>query len=91
MLVIASLPREGRVMRQVRRAFVAAGMKPLRSVDVLPWAFPHLDRFKDWHRWSCRRALLRYATPIGRSRGRGSPVIWSPLLPKQNAWSKNGR
>jgi hypothetical protein len=29
MAIIASLPREGRVMRQVRRCFVAAGGKPL--------------------------------------------------------------
>jgi hypothetical protein len=78
MLAIASGPREGRVMRQVRRAFVANGGKPLRSTDFLAWAYPQLERFKDWHRWSCRRALLHYAVPIGRSRGRGSPVIWAP-------------
>src|SRR5262245_24827918 len=75
---IASMPREGRVMRQVRRAFVAAG-KPLCIGDVLPWIYPQLDRFKHWHRWSARRALLRYAVPIGHSEtGRGLPVIWAP-------------
>ena len=78
---IASNPREGRVMRQVRRAFVAAQNKPLCIGDVLPWIYPHLDRFKHWHRWSARRALLRYAVPIGRStKGRGLPVIWAPKV-----------
>ena len=77
---VASMPREGRVMRQVRRAFTAAGgNKPLCIGDVLPWIYPQLDRFKHWHRWSARRALLRYAVPIGRSsKGRGLPVIWAP-------------
>jgi hypothetical protein len=45
----------------------------------MPWIYPQLDRFKHWHRWSARRALMRYAVPIGRSEtGRGLPVIWAP-------------
>jgi hypothetical protein len=76
---IASLPREGRVMRQVRRRFIAAGGKALSTSQILKWVYPDLDRFKHWHRWSARRALLRYAVPIGRSStGRGLPVIWMP-------------
>jgi hypothetical protein len=65
-------------MQQFRRCFVANGGKPLRSTDFLRWAFPRLTSFKAWHRWSCRRALLVYAIPIGRSRGRGTAVIWAP-------------
>jgi hypothetical protein len=80
MLVIASQPREGRVMRQVRRCFIAAGMRPRVMGDFLAWAYPELTRFKHWHRWSCRRALLRYAMPIGRGEGQGRPVIWAPRL-----------
>ena len=76
---VASLPREGRVMRQVRRCFIAAGGKPLSTSQIMPWIYPRLDRFKHWHRWSARRALLRYAVPIGRSEtGRGLPIIWVP-------------
>jgi transposase len=67
--------RPGRVMRQVRRCFVAAGAKPLCVGDLLPWIYPRLDRFKHWHRWSARRALLRYAVPLGRSDKRGRPVM----------------
>jgi hypothetical protein len=70
------MPREGRVMRQVRRAFIAAGGEPLCIGDVLPWVYPRVDRFEHWRRWSVRRALLRYAVPIGRSGGSGRPVVW---------------
>ena len=65
-------------MRQVRRRLIAAAGLPLCTGEFLAWAYPHVERFKHWHRHNCRRALLRYATPIGRSRGRGSPVIWAP-------------
>ena len=77
-LVIASRPREGRIQRQIRRAFIARA-RPLTMSELLPWAYPKLDHFKHWHRWSVRRALLRYAVPIGRStKGRGLPGIWRP-------------
>jgi hypothetical protein len=56
---IASLQREGRVMRQVRRCFIAGGGKPRSMSELVAWAFPELKRFKHWHRWSVRRALLR--------------------------------
>jgi hypothetical protein len=78
MTVIASLPREGRVMRQVRRCFVARGAKPLCVGDLLPWVYPRLTLAQHWHRWSIRRALLRYAVPIGRRDTQGRPVIWRP-------------
>jgi hypothetical protein len=54
-----------RVMRQVRRCFIAAGGEPRSTSQILKWVYPDLDRFKHWHRWSARRALLRYAVPIG--------------------------
>jgi hypothetical protein len=73
---IASASREGRVMRQVHRAFIATS-RPMTMTELLPWAYPQLQRHDCWHRWSVRRALLRYAEPIGRStRGRGLPGIW---------------
>jgi hypothetical protein len=74
---IASNPREGRVLRQVRRCFVAGDGKPRTMSEFLRWAYPELDHFKCWHRWSVRRALLKVAKPIGRSSvGRGAPGIW---------------
>jgi hypothetical protein len=75
---IASQPREGRVMRQVRRAFVANDRRPLSMSEIWPWVFPGIKQAKHWQRWSVRRALLKIAKPIGRSPcGRGRPAIWS--------------
>jgi hypothetical protein len=77
MMAIASGPREGRVMRQVRRAFIANGGKPRCMSELVAWAYPGLKHFECWHRWSVRRALLKIAKPIGRSSvGRGAPGIW---------------
>jgi hypothetical protein len=72
---IAAVEREGRIQKQIRRRFVAAGGKPLRSPDFLPWAYPKLSKYQGWHRWSVRRALLKYAIPIGRS---GHATLWAP-------------
>jgi hypothetical protein len=91
MLVIASLPREGRVQRQIRRRLIAANGRPLCSTDFLSWAYPHLERFKRWHRQSCRRALLRYAVPIGRAGGRGTPVIWAPRDMSRDMTGNDGK
>lgn len=75
---IASHPREGRVARQVRRAFVANSGRPLLMSEIWPWAYPRIKQAKHWHRWSVRRALLKIAKPIGRSSvGRGAPGIWA--------------
>jgi hypothetical protein len=78
--VIASENRIGRIRRQVLRAFIANNGQPITVRDVLVRAYPKLRRFNDWHRWSCRRALLRHANVIGRNRfGRGRPNLWVPI------------
>ena len=77
MAAIASLPREGRVQRAVRRCFIASDGAPRCAADLLRWAYPELEHYKRWHRWSVRRAVLRYAVPIGRANTRGRPIIWS--------------
>jgi hypothetical protein len=74
---VASNPREGRIQRQVRRCFIAGDGKPRTMSELVRWAYPELNHFEYWHRWSVRRALLKLAKPIGRSRvGRGAPGIW---------------
>ncbi len=79
MAALASMPREGRVQRIVRRTFIANDYRPLRIGDLLPRCYPKLRKYPCWCRWSVRRALLRYALPLGRSStGRGLPVIWAP-------------
>jgi len=66
MIVIASNPREGRVLRQVRRCFIAYNFRPLTMSEIWRWVYPDLERAKHWHRWSVRRALLKLAKPMGR-------------------------
>jgi len=73
-----SLPRVGRVERQLKRAFIAHNYQPLTMSQLWPWAYPGLKRAKHWHRWSVRCALLKIAKPVGRSAtGRGRPGIWA--------------
>jgi hypothetical protein len=77
-LVDPSLPRCGRVERQVKRAFAANDFRPLSMSEIWPWVYPGIERAKHWHRWSVRCALLKIAKPIGRSpTGRGRPGIWA--------------
>src|SRR5215472_13832835 len=53
----AALPRQGAIIRQTRRCFIArdgvATMRELRS-----WAYPSQPR-QHWHYWSIARALRR--------------------------------
>ena len=78
--VIASESRLGRIRRAVRRAFIVSGGKPILARDVLERAFPRVKNPTDWQRWSVRRALLKEAVVIARSRfGRGRPALWAKL------------
>jgi len=78
MLVIAALPREGRVQRQTRRAFVAHSGQPLTMSELRQWCFAGQDR-QHWHYWSIMRALRRLgATSLGRA---GRVGIWAINCP----------
>jgi hypothetical protein len=68
MIVIASLPREGRIQRACRRALIAAA-GPLRTRDLLKWAYPGVEH-EFWHYKSIYRAARRYAVNIDR--------VWVP-------------
>ena len=73
--VIAALPREGRVQRQARRAFIAHGGRPLTMTELRQWCFAG-KQCQHWHYWSITRALHRLnAISIGRA---GRAGIWSP-------------
>src|SRR6478672_2975130 len=73
----ASEPRVGRIKKRVLRAFIANNWQPLTTGELLPWCYPRLKRFQDWHRWSVRRALLQVAQKVGRSdHGLGLPFLW---------------
>ena len=63
---VASNPREGRVMRAIRRALIASGGRPLKTRDLLRFAYPQLKQFQFWNYWSIYRAAPRYAVKDGR-------------------------
>jgi hypothetical protein len=76
-IVIAVQKRLGRVKRAARRAFIVSNGEPITSRDVLERAYPRLNRFDGWHRWSAHRALSEFASIVGRNRfGRGRPNLW---------------
>jgi hypothetical protein len=78
-------------MRQIRRAFIAKG-RPMTMSELVRWVYPELSKFKHWHRWNCRRALLRCAIPLGRSsKGIGCPGIWAPRRDMTQHGSINAR
>jgi hypothetical protein len=67
MRVIASLPREGRVERQARRAFVSNGARPLSMSELREWCYCGRKR-QHWFYINIKRALRRLgARRIGRS------------------------
>jgi len=57
----------GCVMRQIRRAMIAADGRPVFTRDLLRWAYPQLERFQCWHYWSVYRAVKRYGIRVGRA------------------------
>ena len=63
MAVIAALPREGRVMRNIRRSFVALA-RPLSTGELCERCFGPIR--KHWHFKSIYRAAPRYAVKSGR-------------------------
>jgi hypothetical protein len=67
--------RVGRVQRQVRRALVAAGGRPVLTLDLLRAAFPDVDHYEVRHYQSVWRAAPRWASK--RRCGKG------------NAWTAN--
>jgi hypothetical protein len=68
--------REGRIMRQVRRAFIARG-RPLTTGELLDWCYGRPR--KHWHYAGVYRAAPRYAVKANR--------IW---LPRCQSVAKNG-
>jgi hypothetical protein len=53
-------------MRACRRALIAAGGRPLKTRDLLRWAYPRTTKYCCWHYWSIYRAAPRYAVKVDR-------------------------
>jgi hypothetical protein len=70
---------EGRIQRQLRRAFIASGGSPLCIADLLTWCYPRAGRHPRWHRHRIHDALPRWAISLDRLDHRpGRPILWGP-------------
>jgi hypothetical protein len=78
--LIAAMKKDriGRLQRATRRAFAYANGEAITTADILRHAFPRLTRFEPWRYQDARRAALRFAVRVGRSTGKGRPVVWRP-------------
>jgi hypothetical protein len=70
--------RVGKLQRATRRAFAYSNGEVITTADILRHAFPRLTRFEPWRYQDARRAALRFAVRVGRSSGKGRPVVWRP-------------
>jgi hypothetical protein len=87
--------REGRLKRQVRRAFLLFG-KPLTTNDLVKHCYWWVgEEIKSWHRTNVSRVANLLAIPIGRATSQGRPIMWSPRpeLMQDRRWVglKHGR
>ena len=73
----AALPRDGRVIAQCRRCFLAHDSQPVSVSKLRQWAFAGRPR-RHWHYKSIARALRRLnARQVGRANGPGRAGIWT--------------
>jgi hypothetical protein len=72
--------RIGHIQRQIRRAFIANGGKPLTTSELAKRCYPRLAGLKqNWRRAQIRLAAERWAVRLGVARHlRGKPIIWAP-------------
>jgi hypothetical protein len=70
-----SLPRQGRLAGQSKRAFLAQPNPSMR--DLCDWCYPGQPR-RHWFYINIKRALRQLgAVQIGRAGGIGRPAIWA--------------
>ena len=72
--------REGRLKRQVRRAF-RLYERPLTTTELVKHCYCWVlqgEKIKSWHRTNVARVADLLAIPIGRATSQGRPIMWSP-------------
>jgi hypothetical protein len=75
-----SLPRQGRLARQCKRAFLAHNNQPLSMRELREWCYPGRER-QHWFYINIKRALRKLgAVQIGRAGGIGRPAIYATCL-----------
>jgi hypothetical protein len=78
--------REGRLKRQVRRAFLLFG-RPLTTTELVKHCYWFVgEEIKSWHRTNVSRVANLLAIPIGRATSQGRPTIWSPRPELMQDW-----
>jgi hypothetical protein len=80
----AAAPRDGRVIVQCRRCFIAHYPEPVTAADLRRWAFAG-QPWAQWQHWSLTRALRSLgARKLGRAITGNRPMIWA-LDPRTTA------
>ena len=67
--------RIGKVQRGVRRAFAAANGVPLRTRDLLLYAYPRLESYRHDQYRALYHAAPKFAVRLGKQ---GRAIIWGP-------------
>jgi hypothetical protein len=74
--------RDGRLKRQIRRAFRWFGGKPLTTTELVKQCYCSVsfqgEEIKSWHRTNVSRVADLLAIRIGRATSQGRPIMWSP-------------
>ena len=76
---VPPINRTGRIQKQIRRAFIASGGRPVLTIDLLEYSYPRVDRFSREQRWryvAVYRAAAKFGARVGGP-GR-AVVIWGP-------------
>src|SRR6516162_3445579 len=72
--------RDGRLKRQVRRAF-RLYERPLTTTELVEHCYCWVlqgEKIKSWHRTNITRVADLLAIRIGRATSQGRPIMWSP-------------
>jgi hypothetical protein len=77
-------PREGRLLKQIRAAFIAKHVEVLSSSVLLEWGYgpPVIRKLAGspkWHRENIKRSALKICTPIGFARSINHSTKREPL------------
>jgi hypothetical protein len=75
-------PRDGRLFRQIRFAFILSKGAPLSTTDLLKYCYVGefiLREIRSWHRTNVARTARCVAIPVGRATTAGRPLIWQAV------------
>jgi hypothetical protein len=71
----------GRLQTQVRRVFIVADAPAISATEIYSWCYAkrrlmHGKPLTTWDRYSVWKILRTIATPVGRARTIGRPLLW---------------